>query len=76
GKYESQVYKYKRQADWQLKKLQADKTTALSKLAVVPVYEGGSQSNGNHHRGHWNNPTPAPSQTPKIIGYKVVGFKL
>ncbi|MEU7937265.1 trypsin-like serine peptidase [Microbispora bryophytorum] len=37
GKYESQVYKSKRQADWALKKLQADKTTALSKLEVVEL---------------------------------------
>ncbi|NJP30395.1 hypothetical protein FLW53_40600, partial [Microbispora sp. SCL1-1] len=76
GKYESETYKFKWQADRALKKLQADKTTALSKLAVVPVYEGGNKPAGNFGWRKGNHPTPSPSQTPKIIGYKVVGVKL
>ncbi|MEV5745830.1 hypothetical protein AB0L30_37755 [Microbispora rosea] len=81
GKYESRVFHSKWDAYKELKKLQADKTTALSKLTVVPVYERSSHSggwnNGGSHNGSWNNhSTPAPSQTPKIVGYKVVGFKV
>ncbi|WP_432866822.1 trypsin-like serine peptidase [Microbispora rosea] len=72
GKYESRVFHSKWDAYKELKKLQADKTTVLSKLTVVPVYEG-SHNGGNY--GNWNRPTPSPSQTPKIVGYKVVGFK-
>ncbi|MEU6429795.1 hypothetical protein ABZ860_28215 [Microbispora sp. NPDC046973] len=74
GKYESPTYQFKWQADRALRKLQADKTTGYSRLQVVPVYEGGSNTGGGHSR--WNHPSPAPSPTAKIIGYKVVGFKV
>ncbi len=76
GKYESKTYSSKWDAYKALKSLQADKTTGYSKLQVVPVYEGGSNNGGNHSRWNHHRPTPTPSPTAKIIGYKVVGYKV
>ncbi|MEV7806069.1 hypothetical protein AB0O28_24295 [Microbispora sp. NPDC088329] len=72
GKYESPLYKTKWFAERAKAKLAADKTTGYSRLQVVPVYEQSKSDNNNR----WSHHRPTPAPTGKIIGYKVVGFKV